>query len=364
MAGPYRMWGAQPSYFTGKLRAYLNWKRVPYVDQVANAGAYASDILPRTGLPYIPILVTPEDTTLQDTSDILDEMERRHPARPVVPDDPVLALASHLMELYGDECLIFPALHYRWNKPEAKAWVMGEFDRSASHAMPEAIAMGAAFAERIQSYLPLLGLDRPEVQAAAERVYARFLDRFEAHLATSDYLLGASPTLGDFALMGPLYAHLYRDVGPGATLMRTRAPRVADWVERMNGSAGAPDPEGWTLTDTARALFAEIGAGFARMLADLHRAVDGTLAGLDPAAKLPRAAGPIDTMLLDTPLSRMAPVYTVWMLQRVRDRYAALGDEDRARADAFLDEIGCAEIVGFRTNWRLEKERFKLVLRR
>eukprot|EP00959_Pyramimonas_sp_CCMP1952_P409564 8583323-Pyramimonas_sp.AAC.2 len=37
------------------------------------------------------------------------------------------------------------------------------------------------------------------------------------------------PSLGDVALMGPFYAHLYRDPVPGH-LMKTRAPLVARWV--------------------------------------------------------------------------------------------------------------------------------------
>jgi hypothetical protein len=39
--------------------------------------------------------------------------------------------------------------------------------------------------------------------------------------------------LADFALLGPLYAHLYRDAVSGFAL-RTGRPLVAEWVERTN----------------------------------------------------------------------------------------------------------------------------------
>ena len=38
--------------------------------------AEVSLILPRTGLAFIPVLVTPEDETLEETSDIADAGER------------------------------------------------------------------------------------------------------------------------------------------------------------------------------------------------------------------------------------------------------------------------------------------------
>lgn len=61
-----------------------------------------------------------------------------------------------------------------------------------------------------------------------------FLRHFDTHLRSHPYLLGANATLGDFALMGPLYAHLYRDPVPGA-LLKMRTPFVADWVDRLRG---------------------------------------------------------------------------------------------------------------------------------
>ena len=47
------------------------------------------------------------------------------------------------------------------------------------------------------------------------------------------YLLGGRPCLADFAFMGPMYAHLYRDPYP-SVIMKNVSPRVAEWVERMN----------------------------------------------------------------------------------------------------------------------------------
>ncbi len=51
---------------------------------------------------------------------------------------------------------------------------------------------------------------------------------------------GTRPSIGDFGLYGPLYAHQYRDPVSGA-LMKRIAPNVARWVERMSKP---PRPKG------------------------------------------------------------------------------------------------------------------------
>jgi glutathione S-transferase len=67
--------------------------------------------------------------------------------------------------------------------------------------------------------------------------HRELLAAFDAHLATHPYVLGGRPSLGDCALIGLLYPHLYLDAVPGR-LVRERALRVCHWIERMNH----PDP--------------------------------------------------------------------------------------------------------------------------
>ncbi len=60
-----------------------------------------------------------------------------------------------------------------------------------------------------------------------------FFEALNLHLTEYPYLLGWKPSIGDFGLIAPLYAHLGRDPAP-LRLMQQRALRVARWVERMN----------------------------------------------------------------------------------------------------------------------------------
>lgn len=111
--------GSQHSLYTGKLRAYLRWKGLPFEEMAASQDLYRSVIMPRTGLAFIPVLVCPDNTAvLQDTHAIIKLLEQQHPRYPMLPTGPQQRMASMLLELYGDEWMVIPAMHYRWNFPD------------------------------------------------------------------------------------------------------------------------------------------------------------------------------------------------------------------------------------------------------
>ena len=75
---PFRLYGAERSYFTGKVRPALRAKRL-YFEEILPSPAIYQEIIRRTGLAFIPVVITPEDETWQDTSDILDALDARIP---------------------------------------------------------------------------------------------------------------------------------------------------------------------------------------------------------------------------------------------------------------------------------------------
>ena len=75
----------------------------------------------------------------------------------------------------------------------------------------------------------------PDTEQAWWASMENILGLLDEHFHQHDFLLGGQPSLGDFGLLGPLYAHLFRDATAGF-MLRTGHPIVAEWVERCNGT--------------------------------------------------------------------------------------------------------------------------------
>lgn len=354
---PYHFYGAEISYFSGKVRPALRQKGVAFVERLPTPAAYREVILPRTGLAFIPIVVTPEGDTWQDTSEILDALEVRFPTPALYPTTPVQRVVAFLLELFADEFLVLPAMHYRWSFPESVAKARGDF--AAANGDPRA---AKEFAGRMQGSIRALGVV-PGSHAAIEAHTADLLDALSAHFGAQPTLLGGRMSLADCALMGPFYAHLYMDLVPGL-LLRERAPRVCHWIERMNH----PDPTtpGDFLPDdavapTLRPVLDLVGHDAVPLLLDTLRDFERWAdARSADAGALPRAVGSHETRLRGARFQRYTSPYTLWMVQRVLDAFAALDDPGRARVLEALGGTGCETLLGYRPRHRLGKRRFQL----
>jgi glutathione S-transferase len=169
-------------YFSGKVRPALRAKRVPYDEILPTTAAYREVLVPRTGLAMIPVVVTPEDETWQDSSDILDALEAR-----------------------------FPESETRGRQDFA---IMTGDERRAGR-----------FADQVKAFTGLTGV-RPETAPAIEAHTRELLGALEAHFETEPYLLGGRPSLADCALMGPLYAQPLHGRGAVAPAARDGDPEV------------------------------------------------------------------------------------------------------------------------------------------
>ena len=145
---------------------------------------------------------------------------------------------ANFLDAFGSNYLLPLAMHYRWTyRAEQELFLQAEFTRAVPPAIPyeQRLAMAGAIMNRFNGFLPNLGVT-PAVIPAMEESYRELLAVLEAHFRLHPYLLGGRPSLADFGMMAPLYAHLARDPVP-ALLMRTIAPNVARWTERMNSPA-------------------------------------------------------------------------------------------------------------------------------
>src|SRR5262249_47446938 len=168
------------------------------------------------------------------------------------------------------------------------------------------------FADAVKNFASMTGVT-PETAPAIEAHTRELLAALEAHFAAHPYLLGASPSLGDCALMGPLYGHFYNDAVP-ARLIREIAPLTCHWIERMNHpdlESFGPWLEGDALSPTFRALLAFAARDTVPLVLHTVRAFE-TWADSSPVSdgELPRAVGTHHAMLRDVPIDRLTLSYT------------------------------------------------------
>ena len=240
----YILYGSEVSLYTGKIRAYLNYKQLPFTEVLSTVSVYKKIIRPKTGVTFIPVVKTPSDEYLQDTARIIAYFEAQARANTqadtntnhlsVVPTTPAQHLVSELFALWGDEWLVIPAMHYRWNKDNFP-FIYEEFGQVVTPKAPKFVKayFGKKLAKKFQGFVPLLGITKKSIPYIEDWYENTVLHYLNEHFATHKYLLGDKPCTGDFGLLGPLYAHLYRDPAP-KQLMDEIAPNVAAWVKRMN----------------------------------------------------------------------------------------------------------------------------------
>jgi glutathione S-transferase len=229
-----KLYGSEFSLFTGKARSYLKKKGIQFEEVTSTLNIYKKFIIPRTGVRYIPVLQTADDVVIQDTTVIIDAMEKAYPEPSVYPQTPKQNLASLLLEVYGDEWLVIPAMHYRWNFPEQNdKFIYAAFGGMVLPKAPKLIQrlLGKKVGSKFKGFVPRLGITKGNIPAL-EASYKQLLSDLNTHFKQHDYLFGGRPSIGDFGLIGPMYAHLYRDPAPGE-LMQRIAPEVCKWVERM-----------------------------------------------------------------------------------------------------------------------------------
>ena len=95
MAEVYRIIGAEMSPYSVKVRSYFRYKAIPHQWVLRNAESQA-EFEKYARMPIIPLVVTPEGTGIQDSTPIIDAMEKLFPEPSIHPADPVARFVSAL----------------------------------------------------------------------------------------------------------------------------------------------------------------------------------------------------------------------------------------------------------------------------
>jgi glutathione S-transferase len=360
----YTLYGGELSLYTGKARAYLRYKNLDWCEKLATRDVYKSIILPQIGAPIVPVLETSDGHYIQDTTDIIDFLEARHPQCSVYPDGAVQKLVALLLECYGDDWLVIPAMHYRWSVLDQQSdFIFSEFGRmSAPEASyEEQIEVGRKTSSPFRGSIVPLGVTQDTIPGI-ETAYATLLEQLNTHFAQYDYLLGSRPSIGDFGLIGPLYAHLARDPIPKAIMQET-APAVYQWVQRMNdpvplsGEFLADD----AVPDTLLGILETLCADFLPDVLDVI-AHNKKWMVEHPGENIPRALGMHSFHTGGVSGERFVNTYSQWMYQRPWRHYQSLESDGRQRADKLLLKVGGLEALQTPIEKQVKRKRGQLEL--
>ena len=364
MSYDYTLYAAELSYFSGKARCYMRYKDLNWEEQLPTREIQKTVILPNIGAPIIPVLATADGQYIQDTSDIIDFLEARHPGHPIYPDTPKQKLVALLLELFGDEWLVIPAMHYRWSYLDQQYdFIMGQFGSTSSpnSSHEEQVAIGEKVSQQFRGIVPVLGVNEQTIPGI-ELAHMKLLAQLDTHFSKYDYLLGSRPSIGDFGLIGPLYAHLGRDPYPKA-LMQEHAPAVYRWVERMNhpqplsGEFLPNDEVPETLIPILQTLSAE-------QLPDVLDVIKHNAAWLDenPGGNIPRFLGMHEFTMGGITGERWISSFSQWMFQRPLYHYQSLAPDERQAVDELLHIIGGYEPMQVKLSHPVKRKKGQLEL--
>jgi glutathione S-transferase len=231
------LYGTPLSLYTGKPRSYFIKAGLDYRETAATTAHYSEVVLPGAGNRRgIPTIETAAGEVIRDGTAIIDHFESQTEFG-FSPATTQQRFVSRLLDVIGMEGLLRPAMHYRWDFPEQND-VMLKFHFAM--LVPESMdreALSSKTMDRMRAAGHGFGAI-PEAFPVIEELYEELLDKMTAHFSLYPYFLGHKPSIGDFGMMAPLYAHLGRDPAP-LRLMQTKAVQVLRWVERMN----RPEPD-------------------------------------------------------------------------------------------------------------------------
>jgi glutathione S-transferase len=326
VSGRYRIFGAEVSPYSVKVRSYCRYKQIPH-EWIVRGPASTAEYQKYAKLPIIPLVVSPEGEAFQDSTPIIEVLEQRFPEPSIHPDDPVAAFVSVLLEEFGDEWGNKWMFHYRWAREADQISGSERIAAAMSGASGEELARAAAgVRERMIPRVWFVG-SNAQTAPQIEDSFRAAIAQIEKHLAKRPYLFGARPAFGDFSMWGQIY-NAYTDPTPGA-ILRASAPRVVAWCERMLDPKAEGPFEAWSeLSPTLGPLLAEqVGR---RFLPWSHA----------NAVAIAEGAEEFSVELAGRTWTQKPQKYHAKSLRALREKYAAAASPALDRA---LGEVGCLE---------------------
>lgn len=229
----FRLMGLPLSPYTMKVQAYFDFKGLDY-EWVSRSMKNEKLFQDHAKVQLIPLLFLPNGETMQDSTPIIERLEREYPEPSIHPEEPALWYLSCLFEEFGDEWCNKLMFFQRWFYPQdARAtgdrlagyrlegqWYGAVAKPILSHLMVRRMVPRLSFAGANETNIPQLQQSFIDLSAM-----------LDAHLASRPYLLGARPCFGDFGLWCNFH-QAWTDPTANAHL-EASAPNLVAYIKRM-----------------------------------------------------------------------------------------------------------------------------------
>lgn len=232
-APAFRLMGLEPSPYTVKVASFFKFKNIPYT-WVSRSLKAEKEFQKHAKVQLIPLLFFPSGETMQDSTPILERLEKDYPEPAIHPEDKALWFLSCLFEEFGDEWCNKLMFFQRWfYKADAEATGRRLAKECFGGAWWSAIALPIASRLFVRRMVPRLAYSGgnetniPQLKQSFEDLSAML----NTHFQSRSYLMGGRPCFGDFGLWCNLYqawtdptAHAY---------LEAKAPALVAYIKRM-----------------------------------------------------------------------------------------------------------------------------------
>lgn len=352
----HKLYAISHSLYSGRARSYLIKAGIPFQEISTGHESFKAEVLPKAGLPTIPILLTPQGEVIRDGAKIISHFEGQngHEFQPTGIKQQALSM---LIDVIGAEGLLRPAMHYRWNFLKQNE-TFSHYHFLHSQRLTDTREEKTQYMMgRMKTVAGLWGVV-PERHELIEALYQELLQKLNQHFEQMPYLFGGRPSIGDFGLLAPLYAHLGRDPMP-ATLMKQEAVRVYRWVERMN----RPDQDAPEYFDADDAYLADdeipqtlidvlklLSEDFVPETQAHAERINQWLSENDPQSGTPaeRSLDKASFELRGQSIESVCQPYRFAQLQRVQSFYDSLDKDNKVGVDALFALCGMRELLSIR----------------
>ena len=295
----FRIWATIDSPFSWKLRTYMHYKNIPYKRMNVDLTAIMTDIPNLVGMPIIPVILTPDEQVMQDTTPIMEHFERTYGDKSCTPTDDRLQFINVLLEDFGDEYLPRFSMHYRWGNEQNRQTISHRIARSSAYGNLDVHPkdMAPMVIRRQQGFDVPLGLNSEESRQSLDQQLLDLLNILDVHFTEHQFLLGDRPSLADFAIYAHLYTHLLQDPF-SAQIMECNGARTINWIDTINefgdtrGCIGQTEFGDWLdldngIPDSLKALlefvsktYVPFSAGIAQALANKSKVANADVYGV------------------------------------------------------------------------------------